>query len=112
MGTQTEIAKQIMGQKGDYVLAVKGNQPTLHQDIIEYFADDALLLAVKQAGHYKRTVEKARGQIEKREYYQTNDIGWMSRKESWKKLSSIGMVEKKWRRMGKSRLNGDITLAV
>ena len=94
MGTQTEIAKQIMGQKGDYVLAVKGNQPTLHQDIIEYFADDALLLAVKQAGHYKRTVEKARGQIEKREYYQTNDIGWMSRKESWKKLSSIGMVEK------------------
>jgi predicted transposase YbfD/YdcC len=94
MGTQTEIAKQITKQKGDYVLAVKGNQPTLHQDIIDYFADDGLLAVVKKSGNYKCTVEKARGQIEKREYYQTDDIQWMVGKADWSKLTSIGMVEK------------------
>lgn len=92
MGTQTDIAKQIIKKTGDYVLAVKGNQPTLHQDIVDYFADEDLLKQVIQTGHYKRTVEKARGGVEKREYYQTNDIQWMSQKANWSKLTSIGMA--------------------
>lgn len=94
MGTQTKIVEQIAKQKGEYVLAVKGNQPTLHTDIIDYFTDESLLESVKRSGNYKRTVEKARGQIEKWEYYQTNDIQWMSTKSDWEKLCSIGMVEK------------------
>lgn len=92
MGTQTEIAKQIVTKKGDYVLAVKGNQPTLHQDITDYFADEEFREKIKRYGQYKCTVEKARGQIEKREYYQTDDIKWMSQKPNWKKLTSIGMA--------------------
>ena len=36
MGTQTEIAEQIVEGKGDFVLALKGNHPTLHQAVIEY----------------------------------------------------------------------------
>jgi len=119
MGTQTKIVEQIAKQRGDYVLAVKGNQPTLHTDIIEYFADETLRKGVKESGNYKRTVEKARGQIEKREYYQTNDVQWMSTKSDWKKLSSIGMVEKTINKDGKitvdrryyiSSLSSDIEL--
>ena len=39
MGCQTEIARQIVAAKADYCLAVKGNQPTLHQGIVDFFDD-------------------------------------------------------------------------
>ena len=39
MGTQTEIAEKILERKADYVLAVKGNQPTLHEGVVEFFLD-------------------------------------------------------------------------
>ena len=102
IGTQTEIAKQIKKQKGDYVLAVKGNQPTLHNDIIDYFDDEDLRSKIRETGGYKRTIEKVRGQIEKREYYQTNDVDWLSGKKKWSALGSIGMVEKTIEKDGKT----------
>jgi len=43
MGTQIEIAKQIIDKGADYVLGLKGNQGTLHEDVRLYFEDDALL---------------------------------------------------------------------
>jgi len=92
MGTQIEIAKQIRKQKGDYVLAVKGNQGNLHKDIIDYFADTEFLERCKTSGGYHKTVEKARGGIEKREYYQTDDIDWMYQKDNWAGLKTIGMT--------------------
>ena len=39
MGCQAEIAEKIVEKKADYVLAVKGNQPTLHAGIMEFFLD-------------------------------------------------------------------------
>ncbi len=39
MGCQTEIAHKIVSQQADYCLAVKGNQPTLHQGIVAFFND-------------------------------------------------------------------------
>src|SRR5258708_2133526 len=39
LGCQTEIAEKIVAQKADYVLAVKGNQPTLHDGIVQFFLD-------------------------------------------------------------------------
>ena len=39
MGCQTEIARQIVAAEADYCLAVKGNQPTLHQGIKDFFND-------------------------------------------------------------------------
>lgn len=40
MGCQTEIAQQIVAQNADYCLAVKGNQPTLHQGLVDFFQED------------------------------------------------------------------------
>ena len=94
MGTQTKIAEKIIKKKADYVLAVKGNQETLHNDLIEYFNDADLKKEIIKNGNYKKTVEKAHGQIEIREYYQTKDIKWLSSKNKWKNLKSIGIVEK------------------
>ena len=49
---------------------------------------------IKEDGNYKRTVEKSHSQIEIREYYQTDDIQWLSNKNKWKNIKSIGIVEK------------------
>ena len=93
MGTQTEIAKKIIDKKGDYVLALKGNQGNLHKDVVDYFGDPEFKKKIKDEGNYHKTVEKAHGQIETREYYQTEDIEWLPDKKKWKNLKSIGMVE-------------------
>ncbi len=37
MGTQTEIAKQIVAKKADYVLALKANHSTLHSQVQQWF---------------------------------------------------------------------------
>ena len=78
MGTQTAIAEEIRGKRADYVLALKGNQRTLHEEVKEYFADMELYEKIEKAGGYKNTKEKARSRTETREYYQTEDIGTLS----------------------------------
>jgi len=88
MGTQTEIARKIRKKRADYVLALKGNQISLHEDVKLYFDDPALLKKCS----YCKTVEKARGGIETREYWQTEDIQWLSQKKDWLGLKSIAMT--------------------
>lgn len=104
MGTQRKIAEKIVGKAADYVLALKGNQGNLHADVADYFADESLLAAVMASGGYARTAEKARGQIEVREYFQTGDVGWLADKAKWKGLESIGMVRKTIEKNGKIRV--------
>jgi len=89
MGTQTEIAAKIRSKKADYVLGLKGNQGTLHGDVGLYFADSEFL---KKCDYYY-TIEKARGGVEKREYWQTGDVSWLPQKVKWAGLKSIGMTK-------------------
>lgn len=94
MGTQTAIAEKIRAKRADYVLALKGNQSSLMEDARAYFADETLCQQIKEAGGYIQTVEKAHGQTEKREYYQTDEIKWLEQRKNWKGLKSIGMERK------------------
>lgn len=94
MGTQKAIAEVICKRYGDYVLAVKGNQGTLEEDIRLYFEDREVQRELEKGGNYKKTKEKAHGQIEIREYYQTEKIRWLSQKKEWKGIKSIGMKRK------------------
>ena len=100
MGTQTEIAKQIKQQRGDYLLALKGNQKSLFQDVKDYFDDEDFLKKAK----YKKTTEKARGAIEVREYWQTDDISWLTQKKDWKGLKSIGITKNTIKKDGKTTI--------
>jgi len=88
MGTQTEIVKKIRKKRADYVLALKGNQTTLHQDVTLYFDSPDFLAKCA----YTKTVEKARGGIETREYWQTDDIAWLPQKKDWAGLKTIAMT--------------------
>jgi predicted transposase YbfD/YdcC len=89
MGCQREIAKIIRKKKADYVLALKGNQGNLHEDVKLYFADTELLSGCA----YTKTVEKARGGIEVREYWQTDDVSWLPCFKDWAGLKSIAMTK-------------------
>lgn len=93
MGTQTEIVDEIIKGKGDYCLAVKRNQETLYDDITLYFSDVNVLEELQEKGQYYQTVEKARGQIEVREYWVSSDIKWLCQNHpKWHKLRGIGMT--------------------
>ena len=90
MGTQTAIAEKIRERRADYVLALKRNQGTLYEDVKLFLMDENEKEKLKLEGKYYRTMEKAHGQIEIREYYQTEEIKWLSQKKNWKGLKSIG----------------------
>jgi len=96
MGCQTEIAKLIIEQEGDYVLALKGNQGTLHNDVQDLFAY-AQEVDFEDIEHdYHQTVEKDHGRIEIRRYWTIFDpefITFLDPNQKWTGLQCIGMVE-------------------
>src|SRR5215510_6735472 len=89
MGCQTDIASLIREKKAHYVLGLKGNQGTLHEDVALYFDDEQLLCECA----YHKTVDKARSAVEIREYWQTTDVSWLQQRKAWKGLSSIMMTK-------------------
>jgi predicted transposase YbfD/YdcC len=88
MGTQTEIARLIIKGGGDYVLALKGNQGSLHDDVARWFADPGL------AGISKthRSIETGHGRIEERTVLCAG-AGWLAKRHpNWSKLTSITAI--------------------
>lgn len=93
MGCQREIAKKIIDKKADYVLALKGNQGTLHDDV-------ALFANEQKAENFKDTtisrhqsVEGDHGRIETRTTTVFHDIGWLQECHDWPGLTAVVMVE-------------------
>lgn len=103
MGCQKKIAKEIVEADADYVLALKGNQETVHQEVKAYLdeaiARQAHLPAPKRAPgelpelDYLETVEKDHGRLEIRRYWHSTRLGWFADRAKWEKLTSIGVVE-------------------
>ena len=78
MGCQVEIADKIVAHEADYVLALKGNQPTLEADVEDYFRTaPAAELATKT------TVEKGHGRIETRTYTASKAVDWIVSERSY-----------------------------
>jgi predicted transposase YbfD/YdcC len=93
MGCQTEIAKTIIEQGADYVLALKGNQGNLHDDVRELFAS-AIAQNFKNIEHqFYETVEQGHGRMETRRYWTMDNTEYLINSEKWIGLKSIGMVE-------------------
>lgn len=69
MGCQKEIAKQIVKKKGDYLLALKGNQGTLHNDVTTFFeiAKEERFKNIEYDFH--EDVDAGHGRIETRRAY-------------------------------------------
>jgi predicted transposase YbfD/YdcC len=93
MGCQTDIAAKIVEKGADYVLAVKGNQNHLFEDVVGYF-DWALTNKFNETTYTTdETVDGDHGRVEVRRCYASDDISWLRRKAEWKAVRSIAMVE-------------------
>jgi predicted transposase YbfD/YdcC len=103
MGCQKEIARQIVDQGGDYVLALKGNQETLFDDV-RLFLDDLTGGAFAETACCEhRTFDAEHGRQEWRRYWLCGDVAWLRERhgaETWKGLASIGLVERRRRQGG------------
>jgi predicted transposase YbfD/YdcC len=104
MGCQKNIAKEIKEADADYVLALKGNHQTVHQEV-QQFLDDAVAeqktwrpqdakppVAAAKLAVYE-AVEKDHGRLETRRYYQSDQIRWFADLHCWEGLQSMGLVE-------------------
>ena len=93
MGCQKEIAQTILQGGGDYLLALKGNQSSLHDDVRLYF-EDALTRDFQGVPHdLWEQSEKDHGRIEIRRCWTIEDIDWLIARHDWPGLRSIAMIE-------------------
>jgi predicted transposase YbfD/YdcC len=94
MGCQKNIAKTIIDKGADYVLALKDNQGTLHDNVELFFQDYLKNNTNHSAIDSYQSTDGDHGRIEIRKYWTTSDINWLQGKESWKNLNTIGMVQR------------------
>jgi predicted transposase YbfD/YdcC len=101
MGCQTEIAEKIVEKEADYVLAVKGNQPTLHEGIVDFFLEQMEddFARVKVSRH--ETKEKGHGRTEHRTYYVCDVPDNLPDASRWAGLKRIGVAISDTVRSGK-----------
>jgi predicted transposase YbfD/YdcC len=105
MGTQKEIASQIINSKADYVLALKGNQEKLHQAVMDYFGKHLENdFAEVEARQYEST-EEAHGRTDRRIYTQVPVPKDFAEKGAWAGLRSMGMVVRHYQADGKEELD-------
>lgn len=92
MGCQKEIARLIIEDSGDYVLALKENQGQLYREVKELFEDEGL---VASEGDFHETVNKGHGRLEHRRCWSIADqeyISYLNLKGEWRGLRSVAKV--------------------
>ena len=93
IGCQREIAQKIIDQKADSVLALKGNQGSLREDV-------KLFVTEQSAKHFSdtkisqdTTIDGDHGRIETRTTTVIHDVEWLQRRHGWPGLKAVVMVE-------------------
>jgi len=94
MGCQKAIAGKIIDSNGDYLLAVKENQETLHRDVTAHFKriKDTAAEPRDTAFEYFEESGKEHGREERRQVWCTSDTSGLSTREDWRELNCIAMV--------------------
>lgn len=101
LGCQKEIAAQVREAGADYVLAVKDNQPHLHEDLARHFEHVLDEAEARPRSQYYHTRETNRGRTEERFYYATPVPPDLRNAEAWRDLASVGWVVSITERDGK-----------
>jgi predicted transposase YbfD/YdcC len=90
MSCQKEIVKKIREKGADYVLAVKENQPRLHQDIREYFEGmESGEIEEMPEDVWQGEEERGHGRVERREIRTVTGLEWLENREAWEDLKTI-----------------------
>lgn len=97
MGCQRDIATKVVEAKADYVLALKGNQEKLHEQV-SMFLD----VMIEDGVEPYSTEDLGRGRIEHRRCWAFGDLDWLEGADKWKGLKSIAAVELERTEKGKT----------
>lgn len=95
MGCQRDIAKKILEKKADYILALKGNQSSLRNDIEEFVNEQNANGFQEPQINQHETVDGDHGRIETRKTTVIHDVTWIQERHDWPGLQSVVMVESK-----------------
>ncbi len=93
MGCQRAIAQKIIEQGADYVLALKGNQPTLEQAVARFFVTGPEAAAHRTASESYEQTEQGHGRVETRCAWISEELAPELTAAAWPGLRSIGRVE-------------------
>lgn len=93
IGCQKDIARRIVEAGGDYVLAVKSNQPTLHRQVTALM-DEGILEGFAGWSHdVCEQTDGDHGRIETRKVWCTSEVRWIKERSEWAGLRSLAVVE-------------------
>jgi len=94
IGCQRKFAQSIIDKDADYFLALKRNQPALHDDVALWF-DDGLESGFAGARvDFHETIDADHGRIETRRHWVAHDIDWLKQRHDWPGLVAIVMIER------------------
>lgn len=93
MGCQRAIAENIVAKGADYVLAVKDNQPQLHEALCDYFETARAGNFEQVPVSYFEETDAGHGRCEVRRHWLVKDLSTLPEPQHWAKLQSIGMVQ-------------------
>lgn len=93
MGCQREIAQKVIDKKADYVLALKGNQGSLREDVETFLAEQKAAGFTDTTISRDQTVDGDHGRIETRTTTVIHDVAWLQERHDWPGLNAVIMVE-------------------
>jgi predicted transposase YbfD/YdcC len=93
MGCQREIAQKIVDKKADYVLALKGNQGSLREDVEVFVAEQKAKDFKDTAISQHETIDGDHGRIETRTTTVIHDVAWLQERHAWPGLKAVVVVE-------------------
>jgi predicted transposase YbfD/YdcC len=93
MGCQRAIAQKIMDKKADYVLALKGNQSSLQEDVTLFVAEQKARGFKDTTISQNETVDADHGRIETRATTVIHDVAWLRQRHNWPGLNGVVIVD-------------------
>lgn len=91
-GCQKEIAAKIVDADADYILALKGNQPSLHRAVTDYFTNHMMSDFADIVARQFQEVVKGHGRVDTLTYYHFTAPDTLPGKSLWKNLRSLGVA--------------------
>lgn len=93
MGCQRAIAKKILDKKADYILALKGNQGMLQEDVALFVAEQKSRGFADTAVSVDKAVDGDHGRIETRRVTVIHDVEWLKARHQWPGLRGVIVVD-------------------
>lgn len=104
MGTQKEIATTMIERGADYILALKGNQSGLFEEVPWLFEQAQALPFQDVAPDFAQTIDKGHGRIELRRCWALAgaELDYLVQKPQWRGLNSVVMLQRERRIKGQT----------